>query len=80
MAADSEELENLDASEIDARRLKCEGGSHAEKMVDMFTVAVGTVKLSGRDPKNHFHSGSITLHEAKNTTTFFRETRTGLSR
>ena len=35
MVADSEELEVLDASEMHVRRLKCKGGPHAEKMVDI---------------------------------------------
>ena len=35
MVADSEELEILDASEMHVRRLKCKGGPHAEKMVDI---------------------------------------------
>ena len=50
MVADIEELQNLDASDIHARRLNAKeiitpkSGEHF-----IFSIANGTVKLSGRD-------------------------------
>ena len=48
--ADTEELENWDASEISCSKTQCEGGPHAENGEHFIvSVADGTVKLTGRD-------------------------------
>ena len=50
LLADTEELENMDASEIPARRLDAKEAL-MPNMVNIFIlpIAEGTVKLSGRD-------------------------------
>ena len=50
MVADIEELEEMDASELHARRLNAEAVLTPQRSEDfMFPVADGTVKISGGD-------------------------------
>ena len=50
MVADIEELEEMDVSELDARRLNAKEVLTTMKGVNfMFPVAEGTVKISGED-------------------------------
>ena len=62
MVPNSDELENVDASEIDARILKCEGGPHAEKWWTFHILGrrrnIQVVWKRSGFPKNHLSSGS----------------------
>ena len=80
MVADVEELEDLDASEIHARRLNAqEVLTRKNREEYIFLFADGSVNLVGKDKvfrEIHFRS---TMHQVRNTSTFFLESRTGLN-
>ena len=73
MVADIEDLENLDASAIHARRLSAnEGGSHAEKVVNF------SYSRSQMEPSSCRRS-SFSEEPHQGTTMVFMESRTGLN-
>ena len=80
LVADIEELDNLDASEIHARRLNGKEvimGKNGEHFI--FSIADGTVKLSGGNQSIR-KSALINPKEAKSAAMVFEENRTGLNR
>ena len=76
MGADIEELENLDTSEIYARRLNAtEIATPKSDENSVFSVTDGTVKLSGGG--SDFRTNP---KEAKSSEMIFEENRTGIKR
>ena len=77
MAADIEELESMDASEIRPRRINTQEAFTPQRVNISFSRSqmeqsscLGEIRFSEEPPQFR-----ITLHEAKSTTTIFKESR-----